>query len=135
MIRSLHHVGIVMNDLKRAEAFIRTFHLIEDYREYVPTYQAMCIFTKPESGTSIELVVPDGGVLYDYNNGKGGIHHIAFTVDDIEKTTAEYERSGLSMLEDSGVKGAGPIYVNFLRPKYGQGILVEFVEERKFEKK
>lgn len=129
-IKSIHHVGIVMNDMDRAEAFLKTFRLIEDYREYVPQYQAMCIFTKFDHGTSIELVVPDGGVLYDYNNGKGGIHHIAFLVDDIDQITHEYQEKGLEMLEESGVKGAGSIYVNFLRPKYGQGILVEFVEKR-----
>lgn len=129
-IHSVHHVGIVMNEIDRAMAFLKTFNLTEDYREYVPKYQALCIFTKQDTGTAIELIVPDGGVLYDFNNGKGGIHHIAFLVDDIEETTAEYESLGLGMLEKEGVKGAGSIYVNFLRPKFGQGILVEFVEEK-----
>lgn len=130
-IHAIHHIGIVMNDMERAMAFLKTFDLEEDYREYVPRYQTTCIFTKAEFGTAVELVVPDGGVLYDFNNGKGGIHHIAFLVDDIEETTAEYENKGLHMLEREGVKGAGEIYVNFLRPRFGQGILVEFVEERK----
>lgn len=129
-IHSVHHVGIVMNEIDRAMAFLKTFNLVENYREYVPKYQALCIFTKQETGTAIELIVPDGGVLYDFNEGKGGIHHIAFLVDDIEETTAEYENLGLGMLEKEGVKGAGAIYVNFLRPRFGQGILVEFVEEK-----
>lgn len=129
-IHSVHHVGIVMNEIDRAMAFLKTFNLTEDYREYVSKYQALCIFTKQDTGTAIELIVPDGGVLYDFNNGKGGIHHIAFLVDDIEETTAEYESLGLGMLEKEGVKGAGSIYVNFLRPRFGQGILVEFVEEK-----
>jgi len=135
VIHSVHHVGIVMNDLNRALAFMKTFNLQEDYREYVPRYQALCIFTKMETGTAIEFIVPDGGVLYNYNNGKGGIHHIAFLVDNIDKTTAEYEKMDLGMLEETGVKGAGSIYVNFMRPRYGQGILVEFVEERKENKR
>ena len=103
-LNRLHHVGIVMNEPERVERFMQVFGLMEDYREYVPEYHAMCIFTKLD-GTSLELIVPDGGVLKEYNGGKGGLHHIAFCVED-----------------------AGPILVNFLRPRAGAGILVEFVE-------
>jgi lactoylglutathione lyase/methylmalonyl-CoA/ethylmalonyl-CoA epimerase len=127
-IHSLHHVGIVMPNIERAEGFMKLFSLKEDYREYVPEYHAMCIFTKPESDTPLELIIADSGVLQEYNNGKGGIHHIAFNVDDIEKTRLEFESQGMQLLEREAVKGAGPIKVNFLRPRYGFGILVEFIE-------
>ena len=127
-IHSLHHIGIIMPDLEKAEGFLKVFSLEENYREYVPEYHAMCIFTQPEADTPIELVVPDGGVLKDYNNGKGGIHHIAFNVDNVEETRREFEEKGMQLLEKAPVKGAGPILVNFLRPRYGYGILVEFIE-------
>ncbi len=128
-LKKLHHVGIVMNEPERAEKFMAVFGLQESYREYVPEYQAMCIFTELE-GTSLELIIPDGGVLREYNHGKGGIHHIAFCVDDVEQTRREFEKQGLPMLESAAVKGAGPILVNFLRPKAGQGILAEFVQTK-----
>ena len=123
----LHHVGIVMNELDRAERFLETFGLQEAYREYVPQYQALCIFAEME-GCRIELVVPSGGVLQAFNNGKGGLHHIALWVKDVAQAREDYERRGLLFLEEKAVKGAGPILVNFLRPRFGQGILVEFVE-------
>lgn len=126
-MKKLHHVGIVMNEDARAEQFMQIFGLKEEYREYVPEYQAMCIFTEME-GTKLELIVPDGGVLREYNDGKGGIHHIAFSVENVETTRKEFEAQGLQMLEDTAVKGAGPILVNFLRPRSGAGILAEFVE-------
>lgn len=126
-LNRLHHVGIVMNEPERVERFMQVFGLTEDYREYVLEYHAMCIFTKLD-GTTLELIVPDGGVLREYNGGKGGLHHIAFCVEDVEKTRAEFEARGLDMLEPAAVKGAGPILVNFLRPRAGAGILVEFVE-------
>lgn len=129
-LEKLHHVGIVMNEPERAERFLEVFGLKEEYREYVPEYHAMCVFTQME-GAKLELIIPDGGVLRDYNGGKGGIHHIAFCVDDVERARAEFEDRGLEMLEDKAVKGAGPILVNFLRPRFGCGILVEFVETTK----
>ncbi|MCI8598146.1 MAG: VOC family protein, partial [Lachnospiraceae bacterium] len=43
----------------------------------------------------------------------------------------EYEEKGLMMLEDVPAKGAGGIIVNFLRPRFGFGVLVEFVQKVK----
>ena len=38
---------------------------------------------------------------------------------------------GKEMLEEAAVDGAGGIIVNFLRPRYGLGVLVEFVQQVK----
>lgn len=126
----LHHVGIVMNSQERAERFMKKFGLETDYVEYVEAYKSDCLFTRhSEDETPIELVIAKDGVLTSYNNGKGGIHHIAFEVDDVEAARALYEAEGMEMLEPQAVNGAGGIIVNFLRPRFGEGILVEFVEK------
>ena len=124
----LHHVGIVISQ-EKAQRFMEKFGLETELYEYVEAYQADCIFTKLRADESyIELVVPKGGVLTRFNNGKGGIHHIAFEVEDVEKIRQEYEAKGLEMLERQAVPGAGGIIVNFLRPRFGEGILTEFVQ-------
>lgn len=124
----LHHVGIVLSP-EKAKNFMEKFGLETDYMEYVEAYKADCLFTKHQGDeTPIELVIPKEGVLTEYNKGKGGIHHIAFAVDDVEKTRQYYEEKGLHMLEEKAVEGAGGIIVNFLRPRFGEGILVEFVQ-------
>ena len=126
----LHHVGIVMTSSERAENFMKKFGLETDYIEYVEAYHADCLFTKHnDDETPIELVIAKEGVLTEYNKGKGGLHHIAFEVDDVEAVKQEYESKGLMMLEDKAVTGAGGIIVNFLRPRFGEGILVEFVQK------
>lgn len=127
----LHHVGIVLPDMKKSEAFLEQFGLETDYMEYVEAYHAHCLFTKyGEKESPIELVIPTEGVLKEYRGGKGGLHHIAFEVDDVEKARQEFETKGLEMLENTAVPGAGGIIVNFLRPRFGFGILVEFVEQK-----
>ena len=63
-----------------------------------------------------------------FNNGKGGIAHIAFEVDDIESCSKELIEKGFEMLETEAVEGTSDIIVNFLRPKYSHGILVELVQ-------
>jgi len=120
-----------MPSMEKAESFMEKFGLETDYMEYVESYKADCLFTKyKENESPLEFVIPREGVLTGYNNGKGGIHHIAFEVDDVEKVCAEYESKGLQMLEKRAVDGAGGIIVNFLRPRFGEGILVEFVEQK-----
>ena len=128
----LHHVGIVMPTMEKAERFLEKFGLEKDYMEYVDSYQADCLFTKygPEE-SPVELVIPRGGVLAGYRDGKGGIHHIAFEVDDVDAVRDSYEANGMEMLEETPVEGAGGILVNFLRPRFGEGVLVEFVQRTK----
>lgn len=128
----LHHVGIVMTSMEKARAFMEKTGLEEDYCEFVDSYKAYCLFTKTDGNESpIEFVIPVEGVLTNYNNGKGGIHHIAYEVDDVEKIRQEFESKGLKMLEEKAVPGAGGIIVNFLRPRFGEGILTEYVQQVK----
>ena len=127
--KRIHHIGIVMNDRSRAESFMEIFGFQIDKEEYVEAYHAQCIFTKLyDNEVALEFIIPTEGVLTEYNGGKGGIHHIALEVDDVEAVRAEFEEKGLRMLEESAVQGACGIIVNFLRPRYGAGILVEFIE-------
>lgn len=125
----MHHVGIVFPNMERVNTFLDTFNFEIERSEYVEAYHADCLFTKHgDNETALEFIVPTEGVLTKYNDGKGGIHHIALEVDDVEAVRQEYEAKGLKMLETAAVDGACGIIVNFLRPRYGSGILVEFIQ-------
>lgn len=126
----LHHIGIIMPTMEKAQEFMDTFGFEQDYMEYVEDYKADCLFTKYGPNESpVELIIPKEGVLSEYREGKGGIHHIALEVEDVEAAREEYEAKGKEMLEKVPVKGAGGIIVNFLRPRHGLGVLVEFVQK------
>ena len=82
-----HHWGIVLPTVEKAEAFMKTFGLQEDYRGHVKAYDSHLIFTKHGEGAdAIEFIIPQSGVLCEFNKGKGGIAHVAFLVDDIRAT-------------------------------------------------
>lgn len=126
----MHHVGIVLNTREAADKFLETFNLEVDYEGFVEAYKAELIFTKYTKNESpVELIIPgEGSPLKNFNNGKGGIAHIAYEVEDIEAIRQDFESKGMEMLEGSAVPGTSDIIVNFLKPKYGQGILVEYVQ-------
>jgi methylmalonyl-CoA/ethylmalonyl-CoA epimerase len=61
--RPLHHVGIIEPSEAEVLTLMTLLGLQEDYRGYVDTWQALCIFTRSEGATPIEFVVPHGGPL------------------------------------------------------------------------
>ncbi|HEX5262034.1 MAG TPA: VOC family protein [Phenylobacterium sp.] len=126
--RLLHHVGIVQPTESDAQALMSLLGLEEDYRGFVPQWSALCIFTKPNGGSPIEFVVPDGGPLERFNKGAGGLHHIALQVPDLDELARALEDEGMRLLETEHVKGAGDFLCNFLSPIYTRGITIEFVQ-------
>lgn len=125
----LHHVGIVQPSEAAVETLFQILGLEEDYRGFVPQFEALCIFAKASSGSAIEFVVPTGGTLARFNKGAGGVHHVAFQVEDLRATTLTLKGQGLLMVEEEPVKGAGNFICNFLRPSATRGVLTELVQE------
>ena len=112
----MHHVGIVLPELSYAQDLIDMFGLEVDYKGFVDAYHADLIFTKyGEKESPIEFIIPKEGVLTKFNNGKGGIAHIAFEVDDIEACSKELIDRGFEMLEKAPVEGTSDIIVNLFR--------------------
>jgi methylmalonyl-CoA/ethylmalonyl-CoA epimerase len=124
----LHHVGIVSPSEEEAMALMRLLGLEEDYRGFVAQWSALCIFTKPNGASPIEFVVPDGGPLARFNNGAGGLHHVALQVPDLDALAARLEAEDMKLLEAEHVKGAGNFLCNFLSPVYTRGVTIEFVQ-------
>mgnify|MGYP002412416107 CR=1 FL=1 len=125
----LHHVGIVVPTREIAEDLIKMFGLEIDYEGFVDAYHTDVVFTTHgEKESPLEFIIPKEGVLTKYNNGKGGIAHIAFEVEDIEAARREFEEKGYGMLEKAAVPGTSDIVVNFIRPRFSHNILVEFVQ-------
>jgi methylmalonyl-CoA/ethylmalonyl-CoA epimerase len=126
--RPLHHVGIVMPSEAEVRDLMELLGLEEDYRGYVPTWSALCIFTKALGASPIEFVVPDGGPLLKFNKGMGGLHHVAFVVDDLAQLARDLEARDIRLLEAEPVKGAGDFLCNFLSPVYTRGLTVEYIQ-------
>jgi methylmalonyl-CoA/ethylmalonyl-CoA epimerase len=124
----MHHVGIVQPSEEEAITLMALLGLEEDYRGYVETWRALCIFTKPEGATPIEFVIPNGGPLAKFNKGFGGLHHIALTVTSLDTIRERVEQHGMKLLKDVHVRGAGPFFCNFLSPIFTRSIQVEFIE-------
>ena len=124
----LHHVGIVEPDFERVDALLDLLGLERGSTQYVPEYEADCVFTAND-GSAIEFIVPRGGKLARFNNGLGGLHHIAVEVESLQGLAERLSEDDVPLLEEHPVE-AGDILINFLLPIYTRGFTVEFVESK-----
>lgn len=126
--KRLHHIGIILPSEEDARAFMEQYGLEAEGEGETP-YQAHCIFTKSSGGESpIEFLIPRGGPLSAFNEGKGGIHHICFAVENIEQAESDLRAMGCKLLEDEYKVAENEAKINFIRPGSSFGILVELME-------
>jgi hypothetical protein len=125
---SLHHVGIVSRSEAAADRLIRFTGLEERHRGFVPQYEALCIFCGGGDAGDVELVIPSGGTLKEFNKGAGGLHHVAIAVPSLGDLQERLRKTGVELLEEEPVRGAGDFYCNFLSPVHTGGVIIEYVE-------
>ena len=84
--------------------------------------------------TKIELLEstdPEGPIGRHIEKRGEGIHHIAFSVDDLDACLRHYERMGIGLIDKEPRKGAEGLDIAFLHPKSTAGTLIEVCEDRK----
>jgi catechol 2,3-dioxygenase-like lactoylglutathione lyase family enzyme len=128
MTTKLHHIGIILSTEEDAADFAALMSLEEDYRGFVGEFECLCIFMKSNGSAAIELVVPYGGSLAQFNRGFGGIHHYALEVKDLDAVRDNLNARGMRLLVPEHVRGAGNFLCNFIDPRYTRGIMIEYVQ-------
>ena len=133
MIGKLNHIAIATPNLDKA---IRTYKDILGVKISAPKDQiehgVKVVFIEIPN-TKIELLEPLGENSPIENflekNKKGGIHHICFEVEDIDRAILRLKKDGATVLGDGKAKiGAHGKPVIFLHPKDFNGTLIELEE-------
>ena len=86
--------------------------------------------------TKIELLEPTCpestiAKFIEKNGGKGGIHHVAFDVENVAEALKEAEAAGIRLIDLQPRKGAENLMIGFLHPKNTCGVLTELCEQPK----
>lgn len=79
----------------------------------------------------VELLVPDkaDSPIGRFLEKRGpGIHHICFSVDDLDATLARCREAGIRLIDEQPRTGAEGKLIAFLHPSSTGGILVELSE-------
>jgi methylmalonyl-CoA/ethylmalonyl-CoA epimerase len=127
--RDLHHVGLAVADLERAVA--RWCELLGaeiEAEEEVPAQGVRAVALRTGSGR-VELLAatgPDTPVGRFLERRGEGMHHVAFSVDDVTAELESLRARGATLIDEQPRQGLyGP--VAFIHPETVGGVLIELV--------
>lgn len=128
----IEHIGIAVENLEEAIAFYEKVYGLKCYAvEEVADQKVKTAFFKVGQ-TKIELLEstdPEGPIGKFLANKGQGIHHIAFAVDNVDKSLEEVQEKGVRLIDKAARKGAEGLNIGFLHPKSTFGVLTEFCAE------
>jgi len=128
----LHHVGIVVPNLERAVAdYARQFEFQETTLPFDDGAQRVRVaFVRVGGDSWLEFIQPVGSdtpVTQFLSRTRGGYHHVAFEVADIEAAVLEFE-AARAVVVCRPVIGFEGRRVAFLFPNLQPALLTELVE-------
>lgn len=130
--RGLHHVAIVVPSIREARrTYVDLLGMTCGDVEFVAD-QKVNVLVCWAGAQRIELVepaAPDSPVSAFLEKRGGGLHHLAYRVDDVAAAIAALERGGVRMIDSAPRPGAHGTRIAFVHPKSTGGVLTELVEE------
>jgi methylmalonyl-CoA/ethylmalonyl-CoA epimerase len=132
LVRGLHHIAIVVPSIAEARKLYEgVLGLSAGEPEYVADQEVNVLVTYA-GAQRIELVepaAPDSPVTRFLEKTGGGLHHVAYRVDDVAAAIAALKSAGVRMIDESPRPGAHNTRIAFVHPKATGGVLSELVEE------
>ncbi len=133
--KAINHLGIAVKSIEaHHDYYVNTLGAVYESTEVVPDQKVRVGFYKvgaPGSEVRLELLEPtsDDSPISAFLEKRGeGLHHVAYTVDDIAQRLAELKAAGVRLIDETPRKGAHHTLIAFLHPKATAGILTELTE-------
>ena len=130
----IEHIAIAVTDLDEALQYWENVMGLKCYAiEEVTDQKVKTAFLKCGE-TKIELLLPTCpestvAKFVEKNGGRGGMHHIAFAVENTDQALADAKEKGCRLIDEQSRLGAEKLHIGFLHPKSTCGILTELCEE------
>ncbi len=130
MIQQIDHLGIAVPSLDAAIPYYENALGLHCHgREEVASQKVRTAFFDC-GGVHLELLEPTDPespiAKFLEKNPAGGIHHIAFAVDNISGQLERAKAAGVRLIHEVPFEGAANKLVAFLHPKSTFGVLTEF---------
>ena len=131
MLNRIYHLGYAVEDIEAASRFYSENFGAEPTEPEVVEEQGIVATMFRVGESMIELVQPtrpDSPVGRFLERRGEGVHHVAYEVEDLEAALRELKRSGVELVDEEPIRGAGGTRVAFVHPKSAFGVLTELVE-------
>ena len=133
-MKKIEHLGIAVANLQDSITMFEKLLNTTCYKteEVVSEGVRTAFFQVGESKIELlEATNPDSPIAKFITKQSGGIHHIAFEVEDIESEMKRLKALDFILIQESPKDGADNKRIAFLHPKSTNGVLVELCQEKK----
>lgn len=133
MLRKIEHIGIAVEDLDESAKIFSDLLGKPSYKTEIVESEGVETMFFEVGESKIELLRatdPNSAIAKYLEKNKGGIHHIAFDVEDIENEIDRLKSLGFELIHQSAKDGADNKLIAFLHPKSTARVLVELCQEK-----
>jgi methylmalonyl-CoA/ethylmalonyl-CoA epimerase len=129
--KAINHIGIAVKSIDAQRSFYeQTLGATFEGVEVVADQKVKVGFFKV-GDVRLELLEPTDptSTVAAFIEKRGeGLHHVAYTVDDIQKRLDDLKAGGVKLIDEKPRAGAHHTQIAFLHPKASCGILTELCE-------
>lgn len=136
--QAINHIGIAVRSIEAQRPFYEeTLGAAYEGVETVEDQQvrvAFFLIGEPGHQVRLELLEPtaaDSPVGRFIEKRGEGVHHIAYTVKDINERLRQLREGGVRLIDETARRGAHQQMIAFLHPKSSGGVLTEICEHAK----
>lgn len=130
MLKRIHHVGVVVPDLDAGLKFwcdTLGLRLTKSATIEEQGVRAALLKIGESEIELLEPINPDGGVAKFLARRGGGLHHVCFETDDVERELDGAKAKGIQLIDQKPRAGLAGM-ICFLHPKATRGVLVEYAQ-------
>ena len=133
--KAINHIGIAVRSLEEQRTFYE--HTLnahfEAIEEVADQRVRVAFFTvgPPDHEVRLELLEPtspDSPIAAFIEKKGEGLHHIAYTVDNIQQRLDDLKQAGTRLIDQTPRQGAHHTHIAFLHPKSSNSVLTELCE-------
>ena len=128
-IKRIEHVGVVVRDVEASRRLWEDCFGIKLGSEEANAVRKLALYPVGES--MVELIAgttPDSRHAKMVAEGKGGLNHICFEVEDIDDALAELKAKGIPLLDQVPRIGHAGCRIAFIDPSATENCLIELAE-------
>ncbi|MFP4623524.1 MAG: methylmalonyl-CoA epimerase [Gemmatimonadota bacterium] len=131
----INHIGIAVRSLsEHREYYEDVLGAAYEGTEEVPSQKVRVAFYRlgpDDAPVRLELLEPtaeDSPIARFLEKRGEGVHHVAYTVADIDERLRELKEKGIRLIDETSRPGAHGAMIGFLHPKSTGGVLTELCE-------
>jgi len=133
MVKRIEHLGIAVDNIEDSIKVYESLLGTSCYKEELVESEGVRTAFLRVGESKIELLEAtseDSAIAKFLTKNKGGFHHVAFEVDDLDAELTRLSGEGFVLIHETPKDGADNKRIAFLHPKSTKGMLVELCQEK-----